>query len=132
MRMDPFQYYPQRGVVTTLNGNYQAKVNLPEAQIETIFADSCVWLPKEGVEVLVVFINGDLNRPVITNRFPTDEEIGTPLVEIAGGGPAVARVGDNVEVTINYNGTDSKGDSFTVNTTATGTITSGSQKVTSG
>ncbi|WP_088185828.1 hypothetical protein [Desulfosporosinus sp. FKA] len=132
MRVEQFQYYPQRGIVTTLKGNYQAKVNLPEAKFDTDWADSCVWLPKEGVEVLVVFINGDLNRPVITQLFPSDEEIGTPLLELAGGGTAVARKGDSVQVTINYSSTDSKGDSFSINTTANGTITSGSQKVTSG
>lgn len=124
MRIEPFQYYPQRGVVTTLNGNYRAKVNLPEAQFDTDWADSCVYLPAEGIEVVVIFINGDLNRPVITNRFPMPEEEGGPLVELAGGGPAVARVGDTVQVT----GTDSNGDSFT----ATGTITTGSSKVTAG
>ncbi|KLU66298.1 hypothetical protein DEAC_c16970 [Desulfosporosinus acididurans] len=117
MRIDPFQYYPQRGVVTTLSGNYQAKVNLPEARFETTLADSCVYLPAEGVEVLVIFINGDLNRPVITNRFPMPEEEGGPLVELAGSGAAVARVGDAVQVNIQ---------------TGQGTITSGSSKVTSG
>lgn len=122
-------YYPQLGVVTTLQGNYQAKVSLPEAQFETDWADSCVWLPSDGVEVLVVFVNGDLNRPVITGRFPTAEEEGTPSVEIAGGGLAGARQTDPVEVTINYTGTDSSGDSFTINTKATGTITKGSSKV---
>jgi hypothetical protein len=110
-------YYPQRGIVVTLNGNYQAKVNLPEARIETNWADSCVWLPEEGVEVLVVFINGDLNRPVITNRFPVPDEEGGPLVELAGGGTAVARVGDTVQVNLQ---------------TGQGTITGGSSKVTSG
>lgn len=112
-----FAYYPQRGIVTSLQGNYQAKVSLPEAQFETDWADSCVWLPSDGVEVLVIFVNGDLNRPVITARFPTPEEEGTPLVEIAGGGAAVARVGDDVQVDL---------------TTGKGTITSGSTMVTSG
>jgi len=110
-------YYPQRGIVMTLQGNYQAKVNLPEAQFDTDWADSCVWLPTVGVEVLVVFINGDLNRPVITNRFPTPDEEGTPLVELAGGGAAVARVGDAVQVNLQ---------------TGQGTITAGSSSVTSG
>lgn len=110
-------YYPQRGIVTTLNGNYQAKANLPEAKFETDWADSCVWLPGTGVEVLVIFINGDLNRPVITARFPTDSEVGIPLIELAGGGQAIARVGDTVQVNLQ---------------TGEGTITSGSSSVTSG
>lgn len=110
-------YYPQRGIVMTLNGNYQAKVNLPEARIETNWADSCVWLPEEGVEVLVVFINGDLNRPVITNRFPMPEEEGGPLVELAGGGKGVAYIGCEVQVNLQ---------------TGQGTVTTGSAKVTTG
>lgn len=110
-------YYPQRGIVVTLNGPYQAKVNLPEAKFETGWADSCVWLPGTGVEVLVTFINGALNRPVITARFPTVDEAGTPLVELAGGGQAIARVGDTVQVDLQ---------------TGEGTITSGSSNVTSG
>lgn len=125
--MEPFQYYPQRGVVTSLRGNYQAKVNLPEAQFDTTWADSCVWLPAEGVEVLVVFVNGDLNRPVITHRFPTDTEIGTPSIEIAGGGAPLARVGDYIQAaTGTY--TDPQGNQHTYS----GIIISGSSKVTSG
>lgn len=109
-----FPYYPQRGIVMTMNGNYHAKVHLPEAQFDTDWADSCVWLPSEGVEVLVVFVNGDLNRPVITNRLPTDDEAGNASIELGGGGSAVARVGDEVQVDM---------------TTGKGTITSGSSKV---
>lgn len=45
-------------------------------------------------------------------------------VALAGGGPAIARVGDNVTAT----GTDPQGGTVTV----TGTITSGSSKVTAG
>lgn len=110
-------YYPQRGIVTSLQGNYQAKVSLPEAQFETDWADSCVWLPADGVEVLVIFVNGDLNRPVITARFATPTEEGTPLIELAGGGSAVAYVGSEVQVDL---------------TTGIGTVTTGSTKVTSG
>ncbi|GMA59739.1 hypothetical protein [Alicyclobacillus fastidiosus] len=110
-------YYPQRGIVMTLNGNYQAKVNLPEAKFDTDWADSCVYLPQEGVEVLVIFINGDLNRPVITNRLPTDNEVGNASVELGGGGQGVAYVGCTVQVDLQ---------------TGQGTITSGSNKVTTG
>lgn len=115
--MRGFAYHPQRGIVMTLNGNYAATVHLPEARFETDVADSCVYLPKEGIEVLVVFVNGDQNRPVIVARFPMDEEVGGPLVELAGTGKAVARVGDTVEVNLQ---------------TGQGTITSGSSVVTSG
>jgi len=112
-----FPYYPQRGIVITLQGNYQAKVHLPEAQFDTDWADSCVWLQTAGVEVLVVFINGDLNRPIITARLPSDTEEGGPGLELAGGGAGVARVGDTVQVDV---------------TTGKGTITSGSAKVAAG
>lgn len=115
--MDGFEYHPQRGIVTTLDGNYRAKVHLPEARFESDWADSCVWLPKVGVEALVLFVNGDLNRPVIIARFPTENEEGTPSVELAGGGKGVARVDDTVQVNLQ---------------TGQGTITSGSSKVTSG
>ncbi|GIM45966.1 hypothetical protein DNHGIG_15150 [Collibacillus ludicampi] len=122
--MNGFAYHPQRGIVMSLEGHYRATVHLPEARFETDWADSCVWLPQTGIEVLVVFINGDQNRPVIVGRFPTENEEGTPLIELAGGGAPIARVGDMVQVT----GVDSNGDTFT----ATGTITTGSTKVTSG
>jgi hypothetical protein len=144
--MNGFAYHPQRGIVMSLEGHYRATVHLPEARFETDWADSCVWLPKTGIEVLVVFVNGDQNRPVIVGRFPTETEEGTPSMEIgiggasliqlgdsetstelAGGGKPIARVGDYIEAaTGTY--TDPDGNEHTI----IGRIVSGSSKVTTG
>ncbi|KEO81031.1 DUF6484 domain-containing protein [Tumebacillus flagellatus] len=57
---------PQKGVITTVRGN-TAQVLVPLINFETGFAESCKNLAPEmeGHECVVVFINGDLNQPVI-------------------------------------------------------------------
>lgn len=120
---------PQVGVVTSRDlVLYRVKVFYPLLGIEsewirvaTLYAGQG-WglsvLPHTGNEVLVVFVNGDLNDGVVTGCLysdhadippETDGELtlqhanGTALklmasgdIELAGGGPAVARKGDAV------------------------------------
>jgi phage baseplate assembly protein gpV len=84
--------------------------------------------PADGIIEVWVFPNGDiLKYDTNTNKFimtVQNLEIQATSISLAGGGPAVARVGDSVTAS----GVDSHGDSVTV----IGTITSGSSKVSSG
>jgi hypothetical protein len=106
-----------------------------------------VTTPVVGSLCMVIFRDLKKDRPIIT-RFqplritggkPVKAELDATDIELAGGGPAVARVGDTVTLAainiIAPPGTS--GGPCTVNTisgaiTLTGVITSGSSKVTSG
>jgi hypothetical protein len=104
-----------------------------------------VVVPQVGAECLVEFRDGSKDRPVIvafkplriTGGKPTEIQINADAIELAGGGPAVARVGDTVTlsgITITAP-TGSLGGPCVVTPGAivlTGTITNGSPKVTSG
>lgn len=93
-----------------------------------------------GSRVVVGFVNADATKPVVVS-FEDAESSGfvPPLLDLAGGGPAVARTGDQVQVflppTLPVVGTVS-GSPFTgtitVSNPITGQVTGGSAKVTSG
>jgi hypothetical protein len=94
-----------------------------------------------GERVLVGFVDADPGRPVVLAHEDADGPGFVPTsLSLAGGGPAVGRVGDSVSVTFDATAaghlTCVNGASPTIapptGFTLTGTITSGSGKVTSG
>ena len=88
-------------------------------------------VPVVGSQVRVEFLNADRTKPIVTGL-----DTNTPTsVAIAGGGPAVARVNDEVRITHDLIGTVSGGTcTITVLQFDAGQayIASGSPKVTSG
>lgn len=102
----------------------------------------CKATHKLGARVLVVFVDVDPARPAVLN-FEDAEGGGFLAIELdlAGGGAAVGRVGDTVHVTIDSSiatqiiapaGTVGGPCTVTAPVTVSGTIISGSSKVTSG
>lgn len=111
-----------------------------------------------GQLVLIIFVNGDQSRPAIISSAPTPTNMvidasallklgpSAAAIAIAGGGPAIGRVGDAVSVTFSVADFTplaagllcaGSGSPPTVSGTAapfniTGTITAGSPKVQSG
>lgn len=78
--------------------------------------DDCVFQHKSGSK-LYFHVSGDV------------EVVPAGNLILGGGTSPVARKGDTVSVPINVSGTTSDGASYSVSTTATGTISSGSSNV---
>lgn len=90
--------------------------------------------PIAGSQVRVRFLNADRTKPIVTGL-----DTNTPTsVAVAGGGPAVARVGDGVKIPLVIitapigGGVCSIQTNILGGTDMPGSITSGSPKVTSG
>lgn len=92
-----------------------------------------------GARVLVTWVNADPGRPVVVAHEDADGAAFVPIsLALVGGGPAVARVGDHVQITFTSayaSGIESPDGACTLASgefEMTGTITSGSSKVTCG
>lgn len=89
-----------------------------------------------GSRVLVGFVNQDPARPAVLAYEDADGAGFLPqLLELGGGGAAVARVGDNVTITqaeLTAAGASAGGQPLTVSSNLTCAITSGSSLVSSG
>ena len=87
--------------------------------------------PAAGSQVRVRFLNADRTKPIVTGL-----DTNTPAaVAIAGGGAAVGRVGDTIEISIqqwNAASPTAPNGSVTISNPMQGTIKAGSPKVTSG
>lgn len=97
-------------------GEFYQKENTPADNGQFI---ECMVLP-DGANIQY----DTVNKRLILNAVNLEITVSSGNIVLAGGGSAIARVGD----TVTAHGVDSRGDSVTV----TGTITSGSSKVTSG
>lgn len=106
---------------------------VPDLAAITLWAgpDGSVAVPAPGSIVRVGFANGDSTKPMIVGLDTT-----TPVtVYLAGGGPAVARVGDTVQISASqWNAAlpSNSGGSVTIANPMQATITTGSSKVRSG
>lgn len=89
-----------------------------------------------GSRVLVGFIDADPSRPFIFTGEDADGERFLPTrLDLVGGGAAVARVGDTIQISISQfgaAGASNGGGPVAITSALSGTITSGSPKVNSG